>query len=236
MKRKLAGLLVTALLLLGGCTEKELSTPFQLTVIPQELKGFSITGQEIHYLVTVSEEAKTDPVTISATSEDAEIKVVQQNIVEGKVAEVIAVPKPASVGKSVKVKIEGKRGSIANSQTMTFDVLEGEDDRKDRAKELLDPFITYLAETHPEYKITKDTLWTGTMVSPQWLVVAHYLFFSDEWEIHLEWHIMIPPSDWARIDLRHRADQTKPSAAYEISSVSQNAAPAPMEVPTEIWR
>ena len=42
----------------------------------------------------------------------------------------------------------------------------------------------------------------GTMVSPQWLVVSHYLFFSEQWELHLEWHIMVAPDDWARISGR----------------------------------
>jgi len=32
------------------------------------------------------------------------------------------------------------------------------------------------------------------MVSPQWLVVSHYLFFSEEWEMHVEWHIMVAPT------------------------------------------
>jgi hypothetical protein len=74
------------------------------------------------------------------------------------------------------------------------------------------------------------------MVSPEWLIVAHYLFFSEEWEMHLEWHIMIPPYDWARIDLRKRITEIKPSYAFEISSISANSEPIPIETPSEIWR
>lgn len=234
--RKLISILATALLLATGCGEKLNDSQFKISVLPQELKGFSIPGQSIHYLVTVSEEAKKDPVGISAISSGAEITIVNKDILEGQVAEVIVVPKAESIGKTVAVDIEGKRGSVTDKKTVTFEVIEGEDDRKTHAEELLQMFIPYLAQKHPELKITSDTKWTGTMVSPQWLVVSHYLFFSDEWELHIEWHVMIAPHDWAKIDLRHKTDETKPSSAFEISSVSGNTDPVPIEVPAEIWR
>jgi hypothetical protein len=101
---------------------------------------------------------------------------------------------------------------------------------------LLDRFVSWLATNHPELGITADTAWNGTMVSPVWLVVSHYLFFSEEWELHIEWHIMVPPDDWARIDIRHRFDKLKPSYAFEISSVDATSEPVPMEVPETVWR
>lgn len=68
-------------------------------------------------------------------------------------------------------------------------------------------------------------------------MVSHYLFFSEEWELHIEWHIMMPPDDWARIDLRHRFDELEPSYAFEISSVNATSSePVPMEVPETVWR
>jgi hypothetical protein len=234
--KKILCILITALLLASGCGEKQNDSPFKISVVPQELRGFSIAGQSVHYLVTVGEEAKKDAVGISAVSSGADITIVNKDILEGQVAEVIVVPKAESSGKTVTVDIEGKRGSITDKKTVTFEVIEGEDDRKEYAEELLEMFIPYLAKEHPELKITSDTKWTGTMVSPQWLVVSHYLFFSDEWELHLEWHVMIAPYDWAKIDLRHRSDETKPSSAFEISSVSGKAEPVPIEVPSEIWR
>lgn len=234
--RYLICLLVTALLLGSGCAQKQNDSPFKITIIPQELKGFSIPGQSIHYLVTVSEEAKKDAVTITASSSGADVTVVNKDILEGQVAEIIVVPKAESAGKPITVDIEGNRGSIKDKKSVSFEVIEGEDDRREYANELLAMFIPFLAEKHPEFKINADTKWTGTMVSPQWLVVSHYLFFSDEWELHLEWHVMIAPHDWARIDLRHRADEVKPSSAFEITSVSGKTAPIPIEVPSEIWR
>ena len=93
-----------------------------------------------------------------------------------------------------------------------------------------------LAENHPELGITEDTAWNGTMVSPVWLIVSHYLFFSDEWEAHIYWHVMIPPHDWAKIDLRHRFDELAPSYAFEISSLDAGSEPIAIEVPETVWR
>jgi len=98
-------------------------------------------------------------------------------------------------------------------------VVEGEDDREPYATELRDRFVAWLTLNRPELGITSETEWSGTMVSPRWLVVSHYLFFSEDWEMHVSWHIMVPPYDWARIDLRHRFDEETPSYAFEISSV-----------------
>jgi hypothetical protein len=67
-------------------------------------------------------------------------------------------------------------------------------------------------------------------------LLSHYLFFSDEWEAHISWHVMIAPYDWSKLDLRHRFDETAPSYAFEISSVSGGINPVPVEVPETIWR
>lgn len=177
---KVFGLLIIALLLFSGCNNQKNDTPFSIQVDPVELNGFSIPGQSIHYLVTVQDEAKYDAVTFSATALGATVQILQNELLEGQVAEVIVVPDTDSTGKKIEVLIEGKRGSIKEEITRSFEVIEGEDDRKEKAVELLSPFISYLEESHPELNITSDTKWEGTMVSPQWLVVSHYLFFSEE--------------------------------------------------------
>lgn len=227
--------LISALLVMSGCS-KPVDTPFTLQIVPQELKGFAIAEQQVHYLVTVSEGAGSDPVKISAAAANSTVTVEYPDITQGGVAEVIVTPQAASTGTVVEVTIDGSRGSLTQSKKLMFEVIEGVDDRKDRAEELLELFIDYFAAEHPELNITKDTQWTGTMVSPQWLVVSHYLFFSQEWELHLEWHIMVAPSDWARVDLRKRGTQLTPSAAFEIPSVSQPTEPVPIETPAEVWR
>ncbi|MEA4889226.1 MAG: hypothetical protein VB070_07160 [Clostridiaceae bacterium] len=220
----------------GETTQK--SVPFKINVLPEQLKGMSIAGQQIVYLITITEEGGTSktPVEIAAKAESAAINIIRKSIVAGQVAEVIVVPENSSVGKTIELTITGSRDEFEEKKILTFEVIEGADDRKDYALEQQAKFIKWLAEKHPELGITSTTKWTGTIVSPQWLVVSHYLFFSDEWEMHIEWHIMVAPNDWVRIDLRHRSDETKPSYAFEITSITANDEPKAIEVPGEIWR
>jgi hypothetical protein len=248
VNKKLAGIL-------GGCVaaiiavvaiaafppasgEADENSPFSINVTPEQLNGESIAGQHCVFLVTITDEGQQSqlPVRISAKAPGAQVVIYQQDIVEGQVAEVVVIPAQTSIGKTIKVTITGTQGSSTNKEIVSFEVAEGEDDRQEYATELLDRFLPWLATNHPELGITEDTVWNGTMVSPVWLVVSHYLFFSDEWEVHIAWHIMIPPDDWTRIDLRHRFDELAPSYAFEISSVNGTGEPVPIEVPETVWR
>jgi hypothetical protein len=216
----------------------ENSASFDINVIPQQLSGDSIAGQHCVFLVTIADDGQESelPIRISAQAPGAEVVIYHGDIFEGEVAEVVVIPAQACIGKNITATITGTRGSSTDKEAVSFEVREGEDDRGEYAAELLDRFIPWLSTNHPELGITEDTVWNGTMVSPQWLVVSHYLFFSDEWEAHIYWHIMIPPYDWARIDLRHRFDELAPSYAFEISSLNATSEPIPMEVPETAWR
>jgi hypothetical protein len=218
--------------------EPDENSAFSINVTPEQLSGDSIAGQHCVFLVTITDDGEESelPVSISAKAPGAEVFIYHEDIFEGEVAEVVVTPAQASVGKTVKVTITGNRGSSTDKKVVNFEVIEGEDDRQEYAEVLLDRFIPWLAANYPELGITEDTAWNGTMVSPRWLEAAHYLFFSDEWEAHIYWHIMIPPSDWARIDLRHRYDELAPSYSFEISSLNATSEPIPMEVPETVWR
>jgi hypothetical protein len=222
------------------------NSAFHINVIPEtpvQINGdpvfkYSIAGQHFVFLVTITDEAEECelPVTISAKAPGAEVVIYYRDIFEGEVAEVVVIPTLASVGQIIEVTITGTRGNASDEKVASFEVAEGEDDRQEYATELLDKFVSWLATNHPELGITENTAWNGTMVSPVWLVVSHYLFFSEEWELHIEWHIMVPPYDWAKIDLRHRFDELAPSYAFEISSVDATSEPVAIEVPETVWR
>jgi hypothetical protein len=210
---------------------------FHINVIPQQLSGDSIAGQHCVFLVTVTDDGQlSGAVTISARASGATVVIYRHDIVEGQVAEVWVTPTQQSVGKTVKVTITGTQGNLKDIEDVSFAVAEGEDDRGEYATELLGKFVSWFAANQTELGITGDMAWDGTMVSPVWLVVSHYLFFSDEWEAHISWHVMIPPYDWARIDLRHRFDQLAPSYSFEISSLNATSLPVPIEVPETAWR
>jgi hypothetical protein len=240
-KKNLAGIIagcIVVVIVIVATATLPLTSEFHINVIPEQLHGDSIAGQHCVFLVTITNEGQGDqlPVRISAQAPGAQVVIYQQDIVEGQVAEVVVIPAQASINKTIEVTITGNRGSASDEKVVSFEVAEGEDDRQEYAEELLDKFVSWLATNHTELGITDDTAWNGTMVSPVWLVVSHYLFFSEEWEAHIEWHIMMPPDDWAEIDLRHRFDELEPSYAFEISSVNATSEPVPIEPPETVWR
>lgn len=215
-------------------------TPFSMQVIPEQIKGDTIPGQRFVFLVTISDEGegfgKGKAVSISANVVGSAVTIYPQAITPVQVVEVTVVPDATSAGENLTVTIRGERDGLEQTKSITFSVFEGEDTIGPYAVALRDKFVTWLATNHPELGITNETEWTGTIVSPVWLVVSHYLFFSDEWEMHVSWHIMIAPYDWARIDLRHRITEVSPSRAFEISSVSENVEPQEIEPPETVWR
>jgi hypothetical protein len=117
-----------------------------------------------------------------------------------------------------------------------FAVLPGEDTVGDYGRQLRNTFVQWLELAHPELGITNQTLWMGTIVSPGWLGFTHYLFFSKDWEMHVYWHVMIPPYDWARIDLRHRGTGLTPQFSFEISSLNATSSPHAIPPPETTWR
>jgi hypothetical protein len=79
--------------------------------------------------------------------------------------------------------------------------------------------------------ISSETVWIGTIVNPRILVVMHYMFYSENWEMYVTWHVMIPPYDWTKIYLRPRFTETQSTMAFEISSVQGEDEPYSIELP-----
>jgi hypothetical protein len=218
------------------------SNPFTLAVTPGRITN-SVPGQRCVYLVTLDEGAQPGaaPVTLSLWTEHGSASVVPPSLTAGTVAEVTLVPDPGTQNGTLDMRIRGVRGPDTYSVPAALDVLdfggpELDSERGSEAAALRDLFTPWLAEQHPELGIDADTTWRGTIVTPQILVVMHYLFFSEEWEMHVAWHIMIPPYDWVRIDLRRRYVETVPSRAFEISSCSSGVQPVEIPPPDSMWR
>jgi len=170
-------------------------------------------------------------VSAQASEGTAVVTVEPGQMTPGQVVEVIVIPTEASVDRMLTVTITGRRYGLTCTEAITMEVIPGEDDLGSYAAEMRDLFIPWLAANHPELGITTETEWAGTIVNPQILVVMHYIFYSDDWEMYLEWHVMIPPYDWTRIYLRHRFTELRPSYAFEISSVQGQQEPTSIEVP-----
>ena len=223
-------LLLIALAFLAGCPCP--APPFLLEVVPEEI-GDAIPDQRCVFLVRVEQDPEepplAEPVRIKAAAIGGTVMVEHADIVPGEVAEVTVMPLPLSCedkdrhdgGRTVSALIRGQYGACGRTVRLPVSVTSEEaDEVLPMAAEVRGLFVPWLEAHHPELGITTETEWTGTIVTPHILVVTHYLFFSSEWELHVFWHVMIPPHDWARIELRRRFVETLPSLAFEIPSRS----------------
>ena len=210
-------------------------------------------------------------VTISASVPGAEVIVENQSITPGQVAEVIVIPQEISpidnngdnsrkivlnereiipdepyeapTEETLEGTIYGERSGLKEEEHITINVLGGEDFATEFAVEMRDKFIPWLATNHPEFGITSETEWVGTIVRPHIMVVAFYLFFSEEWEMGVTWHVTRAPDNWTRIYLRRRYTEVYPSYGFEISSWSTEGEEPhiidpenPQYFMSEIWR
>ncbi|MEW6197401.1 MAG: hypothetical protein AB1601_01875 [Planctomycetota bacterium] len=208
-------------------------TPFTLEMTPK-LIGDSIVGQKIVLLAKVTDEEAqawpTLPIMVTASADGATVTVTPPLVTSGQVAEITVVPVERQNERAqviihgdddwrVNVTIRAERLGLVETATVPITVISNEPDLvSETAAEMRDLFIPWLAENRPDLGIGENTKWVGTIVTPHILVVTHYLYFSAEWEMHVYWHVMIPPYDWARIELRRRYHETTPSVAFEIPS------------------
>ncbi len=216
-------------------------TPFSMRVTsrPTAVEDVvqSFAGQRCVFLVVVADEGqgsgKGKAVDISAIDPDsmANVTVYPKSITPGQVAEVSVIPSAAGINETLIITVTGERYGLIQTETVTIEVIPGEDLLGSYASEMRDMFVPWLAVNRPELGITNLTEWTGTIVNPRILVVMHYIFFSEDWEMYVTWHVTIPPHDWTRIYLRHRFAEARPSYAFEISSVKAREEPHPIEVP-----
>jgi hypothetical protein len=234
------------------------ATTFAMTVFPTEVAD-AIYDQQIVVLVAVEDygfQPGPGPVHVTATAQGAEITIEPEDIVPGQVCEVTLIPrerKPVSIdrlllpglsergypeGEELVVEVRAEREGFEQAQDVCINILPGEDLTMEDAVVVRDRFIPYLAENYPAFGITAETVWSPTIVKPHILVVTHYLFFSEEWEMGVMWHVMMPPYDWAKIYLRHRYTHMQPQYAFEISSISADPPeePYPIDPPPEVDR
>lgn len=102
--------------------------------------------------------------------------------------------------------------------------------------EMRDHFMQYFEENSTFSDLNSSTPWEFCGSPAQILIVEHYLFKSEFWEMELSRHVMIPPYDWIQVYLRPRNHAT-PIWSAKIDSWSlNNNSIYEIEPPTEIFR
>jgi hypothetical protein len=212
---------------------------FALAVTPPETPPevrAAIPGQKVSFLVTIADATTTDPVTITATASKASVlKIEPAELKPGTVGEVWVVPDASTEEATASVTITATRGSVVRDEVRSIPIFPMADERAADAQPYFERWTSWLATAHPELGITADTKWEPMFVSTL-LVVSHYAYWSEDWELTILWHNMIPPDDWTEIHLRHRWMESVPSIAYRIDSVANDAEPHAVTPPEVVVR
>jgi hypothetical protein len=192
------------------------TTPVGPVVVSPEFIQGAIPGSEVVLLVSQNDET-AGVAMVTASAPGATVAVRPSEISGTEVAEVTVVPDATATETELTITIEVATDDTTHTVTRTTPVLTWEDDRAEQAAEILELFTSWLADNRSELGITPETEFEGTFLAPQLLVVSHYGFVNDEWEIGLSWHVMIPPDDFSEIYLRPRS-ALRPSLAFRVGS------------------
>lgn len=259
MRRLWAGLLAAALLASACDAASEPATSVVPTTSPGDDSPFTLivepgtfapvmAGQRCVVLVSVA--GGTSPVFTTATvTGPATVEPTEHSIAPGRVVEFTVVPEaPLSgatvetvtpepiVGGTITLDLVARRGERRESASLSMDVVAWTDDLEPLARELRDRFVAHLEENRPELGISAQTEWTPSITKPQILVVMHYLFFSEDWEMGITWHVTVPEHAWSHMYLRAR-DELRPSIGLEIPSwVDPGSQPVPWDPPADVDR
>jgi hypothetical protein len=76
----------------------------------------------------------------------------------------------------------------------------------DYAQAKRDELLEWVEATHSEFGRLSAQKWYPYMTYPGILVVEHWTFLNEEWEMRVCFHVMIPPYDWSMIQLRERGE------------------------------
>ncbi len=245
MKRKMTSrvLLLVVLgacgLLLSGCWLQPGPTTFALHVVPASIADLA-QNAATSFLVSVDEETPSAlPATLTVDTSAGMAMVSSTTIRASEVVEITLDATGTPVGTVILVAVEARRGDEVHGVTVeatVTDPVETPDDRLETGMEMRDAFLPWIIAQHPELGIAADTVWTPRPLRPHILEVSFYMFQSEEWELAVWWHVMIPPYDWTRTYLRHRFTETTPSFGAEIRSRAAGDEPRTTLPPDEVWR
>lgn len=217
----------------GNADDSENGSSFDLIVHPQFVQG-ALAGIPVTLLVTVENAGEgAGEVSLSASFPDGTATVKPESIAAGEIAEVTLTADVVNEDVETTVTVTGRRGSVEHTTSRPLVVMPGKDDLGPVAADLLKVFTEWLHQNQPDLGVGPEREFEGNVVAPRLLVVSHYMFVDEEYELGLSWHVTIQPHDWAELYIRPR-DALTPTRAFKLSSWSaalEGAAAEFTEVP-----
>jgi hypothetical protein len=213
---------------------------FTLDVSPPDefaASRMAIPGSRYCFLVVVTDAAGgSAPVDVAVTAEKATIlDATPASLAPGVVGEVCVAADATEVEATGSVTITATRDGATRTATRSLPVFPMPDERAADARPHFERWVAWLAAQHPEYGITAEATYEPVFVSTL-LVVSHYSYWFEDWEMTVAWHNMIPPDDWSEIHLRGRGVDVAPTIAFRIDSIAGATEPREVTPPEVVVR
>jgi hypothetical protein len=207
----------------------------QVTFIPEEINTCS--GQIAWFLAEISgSEAINGKFNITISTN---VSIPYESILwpspGSNTLEILLYPNESHVDLQIEVSICVNTSTSFATDSALVDVWNWTPSEQSAAEEKRDVFVEYLGTNFPELGINDTLTWTAICNDAGFLIVGHYLFKSEYWEMEISWHVMIPPYDWVKCYIRHRSDPN-PSWAGEISSWNNSDPVSEISPPSQIFR
>ncbi|MFX0074580.1 MAG: hypothetical protein ACFE96_04015 [Candidatus Hermodarchaeota archaeon] len=161
---------------------------------------------------------------------------VWDNSVNSKVLEVFVKPNSTHLNHHIKIGLTYIDNILNLESSATIEVIDWASKNITEVEIMRDAFISYFSSNRSAFGINETIIWDGFDNAPQILIVEHYLFRSEFWELSLSRHVMITPHDWVKVYIRPR-NQIRPIWSGIIESWStDNQSIIELDPPTSIFR
>lgn len=158
------------------------------------------------------------------------------NTIYEKVIEIFLYPNNTHLDTEIKIMVEISNGQRNLLEFGYVSIVNWTGANIEEVEPMKDVFTSYLAQNYPNFGIDENTEWIGFANAPMILVVEHFLFISENWELELSRHVMIPPYNWVQVYIRPRS-QISPIWAGKINSWSdENHTISAIDPPLQIYR
>jgi len=161
---------------------------------------------------------------------------VWDNQVDYKVLELFVKPNSTHLNHIIEIKLKIIDTEIQLESFAAVEVIDWASKNFTEVEMMRDAFVSYLSSNRSSFGVNESTVWEGFDNAPQILIVEHYLFRSEFWELELSKHVTIAPHDWVKVYIRPR-NQIGPIWSGIIESWSTgNHSVSEIEPPSYIYR
>lgn len=215
--------------LVPGCFDGDSSFTIQATYT--KIRSYP-NGGGVFIVSMTSEQNFSGSVQLSLTADPALHADLTQTTLtrDASVAEITIRPDDSAKIKNHTIMLWATHASKTTAVSLEVEMFDWEqsDTATVQAKSM--EFIEWLRVNRPDITGLDDNDWFIYITYPQILIVEHWTFLNDDWEMRVCFHVMIPPDDWSMIRLRNRGT-IDPLFAAKREYASDNGSYTIHEIP-----